>query len=201
MRMGVTNFKELSADEYYTYQDYLTWSFPERVELFYGKVSCMSPAPNTRHQMIARRLVGSMYYYFEGGGCSLFFAPFDVRLPISLTPNKVDTVVQPDICVICDKSKIDAQGCQGAPDLVIEILSPGNSQKEMGEKFNLYESSGVREYWLVQPESQSVLVYTLNESGKYTGRQPMTAPSKLTSVIFPDLELDLQTILADADSN
>ncbi len=194
--MAVTDIRELSTDEYYTYQDYLTWSFPERVELYYGKLNCMSPAPNMRHQMIARRLVGSMYFYFENSDCSLFFAPFDVRLPISLKANHVDTVVQPDICVICDTSKLDADGCNGAPDLVMEILSPGNSSKEMGEKFNLYESAGVREYWLIQPETESVLLYTLDDSGKYTGHQPKTSPFTLSSTIFPTLSLDLQTVFA-----
>lgn len=186
---------QLDPHGYYTYEDYMTWTFPERVELYRGTPHLLSPGPNRRHQTILTYVFGSMFFYFNDSGCSLFVAPFDVRLPVSLRPGKVDTVVQPDLCVVCDKNKLDKQGCNGAPDLVVEILSPGNSPREMREKFTLYESSGVREYWLVQPETESVLIYTL-DGDRYVTHQPKTSPDTMTGVIFPRLELNLDQVFA-----
>jgi Uma2 family endonuclease len=101
---------------------------------------------------------------------SSFVAPFDVRLPIKSKKNTdVGTVVQPDICVICDSNKIDARGCLGAPDLIIEILSQGNSKKEMKDKYEVYEESGVKENWLVDIANECIFVYVLDKSGKYNG--------------------------------
>lgn len=187
----VSNFDQLDLSGYYTYDDYTNWEFPERVELFRGTPYLMSPAPNSRHQTVSIALSAFLFFHFKGKACRAFSAPYDVRLPVSLKPGNIDTVVQPDICIICDGAKIDKQGCNGAPDLVIEILSPGNSPREMREKFTLYESSGVREYWLILPESTSVLLYTLNEEGTYIGHQPRTSEESITSIIFPDLTIDL----------
>ena len=188
--------EQLDPNGYYTYSDYLEWTFPERVELFKGKPFQMSPAPNRRHQTISQRMSAHMFFYFSQSGCDIFSAPFDVRLPVSLKLDKVDTVVQPDICVVCDKSKLDKQGCNGAPDLVVEILSPGNEPHEMREKFTLYESSGVREYWLVLPESETVIPYILDEGNTYIGLQPKTHSEQLISHVFPELSLNLTTIFA-----
>lgn len=193
---ALTNVSQLNPNGYYTYQDYLTWTFPERVELFRGTPYVMSPAPNRRHETITIQFIGQLFFYFRQSGCQLFSAPFDVRLPVSLKPGKVDTVVQPDLLVVCDKSKLDKQGCNGAPDLVVEILSGSNSSREMRDKFTLYESAGVREYWLVQPEMESVLVYSLNDEGRYVGHQPRTALDTLTSAVFPDLTVELGPVFA-----
>ena len=125
-----------------------------------------------------------------------FSAPFDVRLynnkKSKIAFKEIYTVVQPDLCVICDENKLDERGCFGAPDLVIEILSPSNSKKEMNEKFDLYEETGVREYWLVEPSENVIYIYVLNEDGKYIGLKPVT--TVLKSSIIPDLEINLDEI-------
>lgn len=194
--MAISKLSDLDPNGYYTYEDYLTWTFPERVELFKGKPFEMSPTPNRRHQTISTKLFGQIFYYFDQSGCDLFTAPFDVRLPVSLKPGKKDTVVQPDLCVVCDKNKLDKQGCNGAPDLVVEILSPGNPPLEVREKYALYESSDVREYWLIYPLTETVNVYILNDKGAFVGLQPLTSIDKLTSHFFPELTIDLSKVFA-----
>ncbi len=192
----VTDFDELDLNGTYTYADYLLWQFKERVELIKGKIFQMSPAPNTRHQLISTNLQGNLFIHLKDQPCKLFSAPFDVRLFDSkksvLANRDIYTVVQPDLCVVCDTSKLDEKGCLGAPDLVVEILSPGNSQKEMYNKFLLYQETGVREYWLVDTDRDAVLVYILNETGRYIGLQP--AVKVLQSSIFPDLKIDLKRV-------
>lgn len=132
---------------------------------------------------------------FQNYPCKAFHAPFDVRLP-SKSENKIYTVVQPDICVICDLSKLDDKGCLGAPDLVIEILSPGNSDREMKDKFDLYEESGVKEYWIVQPEGKWVNIYVL-ENGRFITHRPFIASDTIKSQVFKDLEFPAEKIFAD----
>ena len=122
----VTDINDLDLTKRYTYNDYLTWQFDEMVELIRGRVFRMSPAPLSAHQLISMEISGQIYDYLKGKKCKVVTAPFDVRLPLPpdrQTDAKIDTVVQPDICVICDLSKIDRRGCLGAPDWVIEILS------------------------------------------------------------------------------
>ena len=191
----ITDITELDLNGTYTYADYLLWQFKERVELIKGKIFKMSPAPSTQHQKISGKLHLRIGGFFENHYCQAFFAPFDVRLPKkgqSLTDQKIYTVVQPDLCVICDESKLDERGCLGAPDLIVEILSPGNSKTEMLNKFELYQESGVREYWLVEPSQNAVLVYVLNDAGEYVGLKP--AVESVQSTIFPDLKIDLSQI-------
>lgn len=192
----VTDINQLDLDGTYTYADYLLWRIEERLELIKGKIFKMSPAPSLVHQRISTRLQGTLFNFLKARSCDLFSAPFDVRLyndKKSKDANRqIYTVVQPDLCVVCDTSKLDQRGCLGAPDLIIEILSPGNSSKEMNEKFDLYEESGVREYWLVEPAENAVWVYVLNEEGKYIGLKPTT--TILKSSIFPDLVIDLKEI-------
>lgn len=147
----------------YTYADYLTWQWGEMTELIRGKIYKMSPAPGSLHQKISGNLFLQIRSFLTGEKCQVFSAPFDVRLP-SLKKSKSDqeitTVVQPDLCVICDPSKIDDRGCIGAPDWIIEILSPPTSSKDLTEKFDVYEEAGVKEYWVVHPQEQTLLVYT-----------------------------------------
>lgn len=194
----VTDINQLDLDGTYTYADYLLWRIEERLELIKGKIFKMSPAPSLAHQRISTQLQGTLFNFLKARSCDLFSAPFDVRLyndKKSKDANRqIYTVVQPDLCVVCDTSKLDQRGCLGAPDLIIEILSPGNSSKEMNEKFDLYEESGVREYWLVEPAENAVWVYVLNEEGKYIGLKPTT--TILKSSIFPDLVIDLKEIFA-----
>ncbi|MCP9766412.1 Uma2 family endonuclease [Lacihabitans sp. LS3-19] len=190
----ITDINLLDFSKKYSFADYLTWSFSERIELLKGLVFKMSPAPNTTHQRVSWELSGRLYNYFKNKDCQTFSAPFDVRLPKgSAAENEIFTVVQPDLCVICDPNKIDERGCIGAPDLVIEILSPGNTTKEMKNKFEIYEEAGVREYWLVEPNDKVVLIYIL-VNGKYQGLAPVTEEDILKSTIFEGLEMPLKEI-------
>ena len=148
--MGViVDINQLDFDKIYSYADYLTWQFQERVELLRGKVFKMSPAPSRKHQEVSVQLFRKLDHFFINHSCNIYYAPFDVRLvnfKKSTDDAKVLTVVQPDICVICDKEKLDDRGCLGSPDLIIEILSPGNSSKEMKTKKQLYEENKVKEF-------------------------------------------------------
>ncbi len=111
----MTSFQELNLDRTYTYSDYLTWEFQERVELLRGWVVKMSPAPNTKHQRLVKDILVEIDLFLRDKPCQIFPAPFDVRLPVSSKDDKITTVVQPDLVVICDDSKLDKQGCNGAP--------------------------------------------------------------------------------------
>lgn len=197
----ITNFSDLDLSGTYSYADYLLWRFEQSVELIKGKVFKMSPAPNVRHQRISFKLSGEFYKYFANSTCQVFTAPFDVRLldrTKSSRQNKdIYTVVQPDLCVICDREKLDEKGCIGSPDLIIEILSPGNSKKEMKIKYALYEESGVREYWVVYPSEYVVLQFVLKEAGKYELKNSYAEDEILQSHIFPEVELDLGFIFAE----
>src|SRR6478736_6826824 len=140
----------------YTYADYLKWTIEERLELIKGKIFRMSPAPNRMHQALSMRIANPIYNLLRGQQCQVYTAPFDVRLPRkSLKDEDIITVVQPDICVICDPSKLDERGCIGAPDIVVEILSPSNNKKELKNKYEVYEESGVKEYWIVTPQERT----------------------------------------------
>lgn len=184
---NITSLNQLDLNGVYTYADYLLWKLEERVELFKGKIFKMSPAPNVKHQKISRNLTIEIGSLFKHKTCQLFSAPFDVRLPQNKGDEQIFTVVQPDLCIICDSEKLDERGCVGAPDLVIEILSPGNSKKEMKNKFELYEEAGVREYWVVHPTEENVLVYVL-ENGEFKGTKPVV-DDYITSYVFPDLKV------------
>jgi Uma2 family endonuclease len=188
----ITDYARLDLSGTYSYFDYLRWHFKERVELIRGKVFKMSPAPNVNHQSILLNLGADFGFFFKQHSCRVFPAPFDVRLPIA-KPGKDYTVVQPDICVICDDSKLDKQGCKDAPDLVVEILSPGNSKHEMQTKFELYEEAGVKEYWIVEPEKKLVLVYSLKD-GKYIGLRPFLEGDTIDCVLFPQLKIAVDDI-------
>ena len=195
----VKNIDELDLNGSYTYADYLNWQLGEYIELIKGKVFRMSPAPAVRHQKISMRLTGAFYNALNNQPCQLFAAPFDVRLyhKNKKTGEPAQTVVQPDLCVICDESKLDEQGCDGAPDLIMEILSPGNSKKEMKDKFEVYEESGVKEYWLVHPSEKTVVIYHLNAEGIYVGSRPYTDEHTITTPIIPHLLLNLSQVFAD----
>ncbi|MDO4228191.1 MAG: Uma2 family endonuclease [Capnocytophaga sp.] len=196
--MEITNLNQLDvANGVYTYADYLLWKLKERVELFRGKIFAMSPAPSTKHQRISKNLNGELYLFFKGKTCQLFAAPFDVRLPKQSKKNEqIYTVVQPDLCIICEPNKLDERGCIGAPDLIIEILSPGNSKKEMKDKFELYQEAGVREYWIVHPADENILIFVL-ENGKYHSLPPIVRGDKANSAIFSNLIIDTEDIFSE----
>ena len=189
----ITNFSDLDLTKQYTFADYLLWQFNDRVELLKGFINKMSPAPNRKHQDLSRNIAFSLVQKLKNKTtCEVYFAPFDVRLPVP-SAKKDTTVVQPDICIICDKNKLDDHGCNGAPDLIVEILSPNNSKYDADIKFKLYEESGVKEYWMVQPEAQIVLVYTLINQ-QYSGLKPFTLGEIIDSPLFPDLKVTVDEI-------
>lgn len=191
---NVQMVEEPSPDLIYTYADYLKWKWEERVELLKGKIMKMS-APSTRHQAISMNLSALLFSFLKNETCKVFHAPFDVRLPVQnkKKDNEVTTVVQPDLCVICDKNKIDKRGCIGAPDIMIEILSPGNNKKELQNKFELYEEAGVLEYWIVAPAEEMIIIWYL-EDGKYSKSKPFTSGQIITTPILPGLEINTTDI-------
>jgi len=186
---------ELDANKMYTYLDYLKWTFEERVELIKGRIFEMS-APNRMHQEISSYIHGMIFIYLQDKSCKVYSAPFDVRIP---RKNKDDedviTVLQPDICVICDLSKLDTRGCIGAPDIVVEILSPGNNDKELKNKFEIYEESGVKEYWVVIPQVKSMMVHTL-ANGKYQSSRLLVAGDLVSSSVLEGFTLDIKELFS-----
>jgi Uma2 family endonuclease len=183
----------------YSYADYLTWEIDGMVELIKGKVFKMAAAPRRRHQKISGRIFSRLHGFLEGKICEVYPAPFDVRLPVYSKKNEdIFTVVQPDICVICDSSKLDDAGCIGAPDLIVEILSPGNNRKELQNKYEVYEESGVKEYWILHPSEQTLMIYTLIES-KYAPSKLFTAGDIIGSKYIEGFSLDLDYVFKDLD--
>lgn len=190
----ITMVEEPSPEYTYTYADYLKWQFEERLELFKGKVFKLA-APNTRHQVISMRLQLRIGGYLEKSPCFVFVTPYDVRLPAKnrKKDNEIITVVQPDLGIVCDASKIDEWGCCGAPDLVVEILSQGNSHKEVQLKFELYEEAGVREYWIINPVEENIVAFILNPGGKFGGGK-MYAGKTIAPHFIPELKIEIRDI-------
>lgn len=182
----------------YTYDDYLTWPEDERWEIIDGIAYDMSPAPSTSHQRILRELLIQFGNYLTGKTCEVFAAPFDIRLPEADEQDKdIVNVVQPDIVVVCDKSKLDEKGCKGAPALIIEIKSPFTARKDIKEKFRLYERVGVKEYWIVDPTDKTVMVFKLGENKEY-GKPDMYGDEDPINVgVFEDLTIDLKAVFQE----
>lgn len=185
----ITDIEQLDLTKAYTFKDYLSWKFQERVELLRGYIAKMSPAPTSTHQIISGNLHFNLAYFLRKKSCRVIAAPFDVYLPS--VKGEGETVVQPDLSVICDTTKIKKQGCFGAPDLVIEILSLGNSRKEMTQKYQIYEQAGVKEYWVVYPYEQVIHQYIL--VGEKFQALPV-AEETIKSQILQGFEVDMDTI-------
>ncbi len=192
----ITDINQLDLNKSYTYADYITWQFTEMVELIKGKVFKMSPSPKSAHQLVSSNLHGELYTALKRKPCKLFSAPFDVRFVKSIDDKEITTVTQPDLCVICDSSKIDEAGCLGAPDFIIEILSQSTKKKDLHNKFEVYEEFGVNEYWIVEPTSQIVDKFVL-ENGKYAFKGKFTNGDKVAVHTLPGLEIDLDDIFFD----
>jgi Uma2 family endonuclease len=182
----------------YTFADYLSWNEDERYELIDGE-AFMLAAPSSLHQEISFELGRELGNFLEGKQCKVYPAPFDVRLfeRDGDAPEAVDTVVQPDLSVICDRSKIDTLGCKGAPDFVIEVLSPPTRRQNRLVKLNLYQKAGVREYWLVDPESQTVQVFLLQENGYFTSPGSYRRTDLATVHVLPGCVIDLTRVFPD----
>jgi Uma2 family endonuclease len=194
--MMITSLDQLDPNGTYTYADYLLWQFSERVELLRGKIRLMS-APNRRHQGISGKIQYALTTALLKSPCKTYNAPFDVRPTRTRNDKEVTTVVQPDLCVVCDPFKLDDRGCNGAPDLIIEILSPGNSRTEMRDKFELYQEAGVLEYWVVSPIEKNILVWKLNDQGFFIGMPPIVEGDRMTTPIIPNLEVDVTEVFVD----
>jgi Uma2 family endonuclease len=179
----------------FTYADYKDWELAvgERYELVYGEAFAMA-GHNTRHQAILRELFGQFYNYLRGKPCQVFVSPYDVRLFYEEDESD-DTVVQPDIMVVCDKNKIGPEGCRGAPDLVIEILSPSNTAIEMERKFSLYQEAGVREYWIVDSKNNILRVHCFRDSAVLTNKYK--SPDMVPVAVLPGFSIALEQVFEE----
>ena len=191
-------FTDLDLNKTYTYADYVKWTFDEVVEIIKGRVMPMA-APLSNHQKTSGNLFRLFSNYLHRKSCSVYHAPFDVRLPKPLshrkTDNDIETVIQPDISIICDLSKIDRRGCVGAPDLIVEILSKGTEKKDVKDKFEVYEEAGVKEYWIASVEDCTVSVFRLDKHGVYKAdHRPYVKGDFIRVGIFDDFNVDVEEI-------
>ncbi len=178
------------------YGDYLLWEGDGRWELIDGVVYDMSPAPSIDHQRISGDIFNQIYTFLDGRPCEVFAAPFDVRLPKSAdeADEDIKDVVQPDIVVVCDPEKLDRRGCRGAPDWIVEIVSPSTAAKDNIEKLALYERNGVKEYWIVHPAYRIATVYTLGPDRLYGRPKSYPETEKIEPVALPGLSVNLKTV-------
>ncbi len=184
-------------DERFTYADYMKWPETERWELLEGVPVNMTPAPSRYHQEILLNLATEINRILKekGQACKVYAAPFDVRLPeTDKADEEITTVVQPDISVICDVNKLDEWGCRGAPDLVVEIVSPATVKKDMIDKLTLYEKHGVLEYWIIHPGERSVMVYKLDKEKRYGRADVLSENDKINLPLKDTSEIALKDI-------
>lgn len=187
----------LPQENGYTYADVLEWEDGTRYELVGGIPVMMSP-PSRVHQKISGELYLQIGNYLRGKKCEIYHAPFGVRLfeQDNDSPDDVDTLVEPDITIVCDPNKLDAKGCKGAPDMVIEILSPATRKHDRLIKFGLYQRAGVKEYWIVDPESQMVMVHVMEE-GQYPSPEVYTSKANVPVSILEDFSVDLTSVFPE----
>jgi Uma2 family endonuclease len=194
----ITSIDQLDLSKKYSYADYLTWRFDEYVELLRGKISRMA-APSRAHQKAVGKFNYLLQGYLDDKRCEVYVAPFDVRLldhKKSTADKDVFTVVQPDVCVICDTTKLDDKGCLGSPDLIIEVLSPGTQKKDYDDKFELYAFNGVTEYWIVAPNDDLVSVYDLDDNNAYQFRKTYIRSEVIPSKVLVDFKCDLERVFS-----
>ncbi len=193
MNLALKNSRQL-----WSYADYLTWDDGQRWELIDGIAYAMSPAPGVNHQRIAGKLYKPFSIHLEGKPSEPFFSPFDVRFSEkpNASDNYIDTVVQPDILVVCDKTRLDERGCNGAPELIIEITSPSTAKMDLTIKFDLYQKHGVKEYWIVHPSEKTVMVFKLQETGLYGVPDRYADDGKVAVPLLGDLIVDLKEVFA-----
>jgi Uma2 family endonuclease len=183
---------EFDENGRYTYADYLEWEGPQRYQLFNGEAFQMA-SPSVTHQGILMGLSSKFDNWLEGKPCRAFASPLDVRL-FPKEDNSDNTVLQPDLLVVCDKNKIVKGSINGAPDLVIEIVSPSNTHRELFLKFQYYLEAGVREYWVIDPEEKKVLVH-IYERGRYISAIYKDS-ARIPVSVLPGLEIALDDLWA-----
>lgn len=190
--------RKIKTDSECTYGDYLTWPDTERWELIDGEAYAMTPAPTTDHQTVLVNFCVPIGSFVKGHKCRLFVAPYDVLLPIGNEADKdVKTVVQPDVIVVCDPEKITRRGCRGAPDWVIEILSPSTASRDQILKRRRYEKAGVKEYWICNPTDRVIFVYRLHKN-KLGLFEIYDDKAKIEVATLPGLTLDCSEVFPPA---
>lgn len=187
------------AEPRFTYGDYVLWQGDERWELIDGRAYLMSPAPTRLHQQVLVELLRQTANALVDGPCRVYVAPFDVRLPSADEADAdVRDVVQPDLVVVCDPAKLDDAGCRGAPDWLVEILSPSTKVRDHVEKRDLYERSGVREYWVVDPVGRRLTIYRRDEAGGgFLPGSIEAAEGEMPVAVLPGLTVDWTAVFAD----
>lgn len=187
---------DLNLNKRYSYADYLQWFDDKRRELYEGFIKMMSPAPLRIHQEVLSNIFTYVSNYLLKKRCKVFVAPFDVRFPKNgeTENSEIFTVLQPDLCIVCDLEKLDKRGCLGAPDFIIEITSPSTTKRDLNDKFKIYEQAGVKEYWIVRPEEQTVTIF-LNENKKFNYEGIYTNDQTVSVNIFNnELKIDLKEV-------
>lgn len=192
-------------NERWTYADYLTWPDDERWEIIDGVAypwngtQAMSPGPGKYHQSVSFEIARQLGNHLKGKKCRAFAAPFDVRFvsDAAQSDNYVETVVQPDILVVCDASKLDERGCKGAPDLIVEISSPSTGKMDLTTKYDLYERYGVKEYWIIHPAEQTLLVFKLDELGQYGAPERYAVDGNVPVALLGELVIDIGSVFAE----
>jgi len=190
---------KLKSDQKFTYEDYKTWPEDERWELIDGRAYDMSPAPGTDHQEIIGLIFRIIADYLDGKKCRVFLSPLDVLLnekPES-ADKKITTVVQPDILVVCDESKITKKGILGPPDIAIEVLSESTAYKDETQKLFLYEKHGVKEYWIVNPEAHYINIFRLEANEKFAKPVHYRKGDAVESSVLTGMKFDCTKIFPD----
>ncbi len=199
--------RKIDIEKKYSYADYLSWPEDERWEIIDGVPYDMSPAPIPDHQRISVELSRQIANYLIDKTCEVIATPVDVRFSKGEKENEKEIfdIVQPDIIINCDKDKIDDKGCFGAPDVVIEILSPSTASKDIIKKRMLYEKNKVKQYWIVDPQEKEVYIYKLQDNGKYGDPEEYIKSDKIKVQGFEGLEVDLnlvfKKVIKDASDN
>ena len=183
--------EKIKRDERYSYEDYKMWEDSENWEIIGGKAYNMAPSPTRKHQKIGSKIHGKFFSFLEEKSCEVFY-----ELDVVLSD---EDIVKPDILIVCDKNKLTEKNVQGAPDMVVEILSPSTARKDRGEKFELYKKHGVKEYWIVDPYNLTIELYDFKNDKKYVyAYDENIAENMIEPVIFGgELKLDVNYILGE----
>jgi Uma2 family endonuclease len=200
MSAPITSLDQLDPNGLYSYAEYMSWEFEEIVELHNGRIIRRPSSPTDRHQAVLGEMCRLLYDQVKRQNACLRLGPYDVRLPKPGTTAdaSIYTVVQPDLCVICDPSKIESRGCLGPPDLIIEVVSPRTVARDWKDKFDLYEEAGVGEYWIVLPQENDISVFVLDEAtARYQLAGEYASPGAIPCRTLPGLDLDWADIFAD----
>lgn len=180
----------------YTYKDYMKYPENERIEIVDGHIYNMAPAPSRAHQGIIMELSAEIRNYIKSnkGDCRVYPAPFDVMLTHENNIDNCKNIVQPDISVICDKNKLNDKGCLGAPDLIIEVVSPYNPNSDYIRKLSLYDQFKVKEYWIINPMEKTIFIYKLDDKLQYAAPKSYSFNDRIKVGIFDNLEIDFSTL-------